>query len=125
MDPEELINSQCFICKTHPEIKSSKHLYIDLPKIQPQLEQWVEKANKIGQWTSNSINVTRGWIKQGLLERCITRDLKWGTKVPKEGYENKVFYVWFDAPIGYLSITHNFTDWEDWWKNPENVGVVY
>ena len=56
----------------------------------------------------------------GLKERCITRDLKWGVPVPLEGFKNKVFYVWFDAPIGYLSITANFVnDWEKWWINPE------
>lgn len=59
-------------------------------------------------------------MRDGLKFRCITRDLKWGTPVPLPGYENKVFYVWFDAPIGYISITANYTnEWERWWKNPE------
>lgn len=61
-------------------------------------------------------------MKKGLTERCITRDLKWGTPVPLEEFKNKVMYVWFDAPIGYISITANLTDnWEKWWKDPENV----
>lgn len=65
-------------------------------------------------------------MKEGLKPRCITRDLKWGTPVPMEGYEDKVFYVWFDAPIGYLSITANYTDeWEKWWKNPDNVKLFH
>jgi methionyl-tRNA synthetase len=60
----------------------------------------------------------------GLKPRCITRDLKWGTKVPRPGFEDKVFYVWFDAPIGYVSITANYTtEWEKWWKNPKNVSL--
>lgn len=64
-------------------------------------------------------------MRQGLKQRCITRDLKWGTPVPVPGYENKVFYVWFDAPIGYISITANYTtEWEKWWKNPEDVEMV-
>lgn len=76
----------------------------------------------IGKWSHNGINITQSWIKEGLKPRCITRDLKWGVPVPLEGYEQKVFYVWFDAPIGYPSITANYTDdWAKWWKNPENV----
>lgn len=76
----------------------------------------------LGTWSANSENITTQWLKEGLKPRCITRDLKWGTAVPREGFENKVFYVWFDAPIGYPSITANYTkDWEKWWKNPDNV----
>ena len=63
-------------------------------------------------------------MRDGLKYRCITRDLKWGTPVPRAGFEDKVFYVWFDAPIGYISITANYTPhWEAWWKNPEVRGV--
>ena len=59
-------------------------------------------------------------MRDGLNPRCITRDLKWGVPVPEDGYRDKVFYVWFDAPIGYISITANYTpEWEKWWKNPE------
>lgn len=64
-------------------------------------------------------------MRDGLKVRCITRDLKWGTAVPKRGYEDKVFYVWFDAPIGYISITANYVaDWQAWWQNPEDVELV-
>ena len=67
---------------------------------------------------------TKGWLKKGLKGRSITRDLKWGTPVPLEGFTDKVFYVWFDAPIGYCSITNTFTDnWERWWKNPDDVDL--
>ena len=66
--------------------------------------------------------ITNTWIRDGVKSRCITRDLKWGTPVPLEGYTDKVFYVWFDAPIGYLSITANYTpDWDKLWKNPREV----
>jgi tRNA synthetases class I (M) len=64
--------------------------------------------------------VTKAWMRDGLKHRCITRDLKWGVAVPVAGYEGKVFYVWFDAPIGYISITANYTDdWQAWWQNPD------
>ena len=64
-------------------------------------------------------------MRDGLKVRCITRDLKWGTAVPRSGYENKVFYVWFDAPIGYISITANYVgDWQSWWQNPDDVELV-
>ena len=67
---------------------------------------------------------TRAWIRN-LKGRCITRDLKWGTKVPLEGFENNVFYVWFDTPIGYLSITVNYTNkWKQWWMNKDDVELT-
>lgn len=66
------------------------------------------------------MQITNAWMRDGLKQRCITRDLKWGIPVPLTGYEDKVFYVWFDAPIGYISITADYTSqWEQWWKNPE------
>ena len=71
------------------------------------------------------MQVTNAWMRDGLKVRCITRDLKWGTAVPRAGYEDKVFYVWFDAPIGYISITANYVaDWQSWWQNPDNVELV-
>ena len=82
----------------------------------------MEKASVDGFWAKNAIQLTNSWIRDGLRERCITRDLKWGIPVPKPGYENKVFYVWFDAPIGYISITANYTDdWKKWWQSPEDT----
>uniref|UniRef100_A0A6G1SLZ3 Methionine--tRNA ligase, cytoplasmic n=1 Tax=Aceria tosichella TaxID=561515 RepID=A0A6G1SLZ3_9ACAR len=73
-------------------------------------------------WTHTARSITESWFKEGLKPRCITRDLKWGTKIPYPGYEDKVFYVWFDAPIGYLSITASLTsEWEKWWKNEQDV----
>lgn len=122
LDPTELIKPVCGVCGNTPQIKKTKHLYLDLPGVLPKLEEWMEKASIDGFWAKNAIQMTKSWIRDGLRERCITRDLKWGIPVPKPGYENKVFYVWFDAPIGYISITANHTDaWEYWWKNPEEV----
>jgi methionyl-tRNA synthetase len=76
-----------------------------------------------GKWTENSIATTKAWINMGLKPKCITRDLKWGVSVPLKDYEKKVFYVWFDAPIGYISITANLLgeDYSKWWKNPDQV----
>ena len=82
----------------------------------------MEKASVDGFWAKNAIQMTKSWIRDGLKERAITRDLKWGIPVPKEGFENKVFYVWFDAPIGYISISACHTEnWKDWWQDPDNT----
>ncbi|XP_074785772.1 methionine--tRNA ligase, cytoplasmic isoform X1 [Athene noctua] len=118
----ELKNPQCKLCRGVPVVKPTQHLFLDLPKLEEQLEPWLEKSWATGDWTANARYITRSWIRDGLKPRCITRDLKWGTPVPLDGFRDKVFYVWFDAPIGYLSITANYTEqWERWWKNPQQV----
>ncbi|KAI6657007.1 Methionine--tRNA ligase, cytoplasmic-like [Oopsacas minuta] len=118
----ELIQPQCQICKNRPFVKKSQHIFLDMARMQPEVEEWVAKSAPRGNWTPNSRSITNTWFKEGLKPRCISRDLKWGTPVPLEGFTDKVFYVWFDAPIGYISITASYTDqWEKWWKNPNNV----
>ncbi|KAJ8358934.1 hypothetical protein SKAU_G00154590 [Synaphobranchus kaupii] len=118
----ELKDPQCKVCRETPVIRSSKHLFLDLPKLEGQLEEWLERSVSSGDWTANARQITRSWLRDGLKPRCITRDLKWGTPVPHPDFSEKVFYVWFDAPIGYLSITANYTSqWEKWWKNPKQV----
>ena len=125
LDPTDLVDARCGTCGSAPVVRKTKHLYIDLPAILPKLQAWMDKASREGAWAHNAVQMTQAWIRDGLQERAITRDLKWGIPVPKAGYENKVFYVWFDAPIGYISITANHTDqWERWWKNPEEVDLV-
>ncbi len=122
LETTELIDPKCSICGATPVIRETDHLYINLPAILPKLEEWIKETSVKGFWARNAVKMTEAWIRDGLKERCITRDLKWGIPVPKDGYRNKVFYVWFDAPIGYISITANHTkDWEKWWKNPEEV----
>jgi len=124
LDPTELINPRCMVCGTTPVIRKTKHLYLDLPKILPILEKWIDERSETGFWAKNAVQVTKSWLRDGLQERCITRDLKWGIPVPKPGYENKVFYVWFDAPIGYVSITANHTDdWKRWWLDPQTTDL--
>ncbi|XP_074990024.1 methionine--tRNA ligase, cytoplasmic isoform X5 [Calonectris borealis] len=118
----ELKNPQCKLCRGIPVVKPTQHLFLDLPKLEERLAPWLEQSWATGDWTANARYITRSWIRDGLKPRCITRDLKWGTPVPLDGFRDKVFYVWFDAPIGYLSITANYTDqWERWWKNPQQV----
>ncbi|XP_021569486.1 methionine--tRNA ligase, cytoplasmic isoform X2 [Carlito syrichta] len=120
----ELKKPQCKLCRSCPVVKSSRHLFLDLPKLEKRVEEWLGKSLPGSDWTPNARFITRSWLRDGLKPRCITRDLKWGTPVPLEGFEDKVFYVWFDATIGYLSITANYTDqWERWWKNPEQVDL--
>lgn len=120
----ELKKPQCKVCRSCPVVRSSQHLFLDLPKLEKRLEDWLGKTLPGSDWTPNARFIIRSWLRDGLKPRCITRDLKWGTPVPLEGFEDKVFYVWFDATIGYLSITANYTDqWERWWKNPEQVDL--
>lgn len=122
LDPTELINPKCKICGAPPIEKDSKHLFLELNKIQSKAESWYKKTIEVDKWSHNAITTTNTFLKDGLKSRCITRDIKWGVPVPLPGYEGKVFYVWFDAPIGYLSITNEIVpDWEKWWKNPDNV----
>ena len=116
----ELGSPRCKLCSASPRVKSSSHLFINLPAIEPDLRKWFKESSK--KWTSNASSICSTWLRDGLLPRCITRDLKWGVPVPLSGFEDKVFYVWFDAPIGYLSITAQYTDqWQKWWKNPSEV----
>jgi len=125
LDPTDLVEPHCGVCGATPVVRETTHLYIDLPAILPKLEAWMEKTSEEGAWAKNAVQMTQAWIRDGLHERAITRDLKWGIPVPKQNFENKVFYVWFDAPIGYISITANLTDeWQQWWKNPGEVKLV-
>ncbi|WP_455382785.1 methionine--tRNA ligase, partial [Salinispira pacifica] len=122
LDPSELIEPRSIIDDSRPVMRETSHLYINLPAILPKLEAWMKEASGRGNWSRNAVQMTQAWIRDGLKERSITRDLKWGIPVPLDAYSDKVFYVWFDAPIGYISITASLTDkWEEWWKNPSQV----
>ena len=133
IDPTELKDAKCTVCGESPEVHETKHLYIDLPALSGKLEKWMEDASVRGRWSENAINITKAWIRDGLAERAITRDLKWGIPVPRVGYEDKVFYVWFNAPIGYISITKQLADelsasgresfdWKSWWRSEASGG---
>lgn len=118
----ELIKPRCKVCNNTPIIKASTQFFIDLPKLEQNLRDWASSVES--GWSSVARAVTKPWLRDGLKQRCITRDLKWGIPVPLDGYRDKVFYVWFDAPLGYVSITKRYTkDYEKWWKPDDNTNV--
>jgi len=126
-DSKDLINPECSICGSSPIIRKTRHFFLDLPRFEDRLLEFIEGRKAV--WSTNAVNFSVSWIKEGLEPRCITRDLEWGVHVPLKGWEHKVFYVWFDAPIGYISITQDYCNltgekWEEWWKTPEEV-VLY
>lgn len=122
LNPSELVSPRCATCSAPPTKRSTTHLFLNLPKIQSRLEEWAQIASVEGNWTTNAKAMTDTWLRDGLKKRAITRDLKWGVPVPLEGYTDKVFYVWFDAPVGYISITANACgdDWKKWWLPSES-----
>jgi methionyl-tRNA synthetase len=122
LEPFDLKNPKCKLDGTTPVPRDTKHAFILLDKLQSAVTDWSKHSNEEGHWSENGVNITNAWLKEGLKPRGITRDLKWGTAVPLPGYEDKVMYVWFDACIGYVSITATYTkQWEKWWRNPEQV----
>lgn len=129
LDPLELIKPRCKLDGASPIVKESTHIYLKLNELEEPLKEWIIDSSAKGAWSKNSKSITDSWTKRGLEPRCITRDLIWGTPVPLKGYEEKVLYVWFDATIGYISITANYfkdgnvDDYLKWWKNPENVDL--
>lgn len=119
LNPTELKDPKCKVCRNTPIIRDTDHLFLELPLLKDKLEEYIKSTAVAGSWSQNAIHATDAWLKEGLKPRCITRDLKWGVPVPHEKYKEKVFYVWFDAPIGYVSITSCYTsEWEKWWKDP-------
>ena len=124
LDPFELINPRCKLDNATPIPKDSKHIFLSLDKLEPELKEWVEKSSNEGKWSKNAKTITNSWLKEGLKPRCITRDLVWGTPVPLDDFKDKVLYVWFDATIGYVSITANYTDdWKKWWKKENDEDI--
>ncbi|PGH06057.1 methionine-tRNA ligase [Blastomyces parvus] len=122
LEPLQLKNPRCKIDGFTPITKDTKHIFLELDKLQREVEDYFQKASTNGAWPNNGKSITLAWLNEGLQPRSITRDMKWGTEVPLPGYEDKVIYSWFDACIGYVSITAKYTDqWEKWWRNPEDV----
>ncbi|KXX77035.1 putative methionine--tRNA ligase, cytoplasmic [Madurella mycetomatis] len=122
LEPLELIRPRCKIDGSTPVTRETKHIFLELDKLQPETDAFFQEAATKGGWSSNGKSITSGWLKEGLRPRSITRDMRWGTAVPLPGYEKKVIYSWFDACIGYVSITACYTEhWQQWWRNPENV----
>ena len=129
LEQTELINPYCKVCGGTPVLRQTRHLFLKLNEFQPRLEEWL--ADK-GEWKENVLNYVRGWFHEGLGERAVTRDLSWGIKVPVAGYEDKVIYVWFEAPIGYISATREWAEkngrpeaWKEYWLQPDTKLVHF
>lgn len=118
LSPTELLNPQSTISGSKPVLRETRHWYLPLDKYEEWLRQWILEDHK--EWKTNVYGQCKSWIEQGLLPRAVSRDLDWGVPVPLQGAEGKVLYVWFDAPIGYISATKELRpDWEKYWKDPE------
>ena len=114
----ELINPTSIISGNKPVLKETKHWFLPLDQYETWLREWILEGHK--EWKTNVYGQCKSWLDSGLQPRAVTRDLNWGIPVPLEGTEGKVLYVWFDAPIGYISATKELTpDWETYWKNPD------
>jgi methionyl-tRNA synthetase len=123
LTPAELVDPRCRLCATTPQFKDSEHFFFRLSDFQDKLSAW---ASEQGQWRPNVYNLTRRYLKEGLRDRAITRDIDWGVSVPLDGYEGKRLYVWFEAVIGYLSATKEWAKssgdgekWRPFWQGNE------
>ena len=125
LNATDLINPKSAISGSIPEMRDTKHWYLPLDQYEPWLREWILENHK--EWRPNVYGQCKSWLDMGLQPRAVSRDLDWGIPVPVEGAEGKVLYVWFDAPIGYISNTKELCDaqpekfgsWETWWKDPE------
>lgn len=118
LNATDLIDPKSVLSGNKPVLKETKHWFLPLDQYEPWLREWILEGHK--EWKSNVYGQCKSWIDGGLNPRAVTRDLDWGIPVPVEGAEGKVLYVWFDAPIGYISATKELTnDWEKWWKNQD------
>lgn len=119
LSPLELINPHSTISGSEPVLKETKNWYLPLNEYQEWLKEWILDGHK--EWRPNVYGQCKSWLDMDLQPRAMTRDLDWGIPVPIEGADGKVLYVWFDAPIGYISNTKELMpdDWEKWWKDPE------
>jgi len=126
LDPSDLLNPKSAVSGSENlELRKSRHLFLRLDALSQEVEQWVASHQD---WPRLTQSIARKWLNEGLQPRCITRDLSWGVSVPKEGFEDKVFYVWFDAPIEYVGATKEWSDacprcrdWRSWWYNADDV----
>jgi methionyl-tRNA synthetase len=118
LSPTDLVNPVSTISGSKPILKETKHWYLPLDQYEPWLKQWILEEHK--EWKPNVYGQCKSWLDQGLHPRAVSRDLDWGVPVPIEGADGKVLYVWFDAPIGYISATKELTpDWQTYWKDEE------
>ena len=124
LSPTELINPKSALSGNVPVLRETRHWYLPLNEDESWLRQWILEGHK-NDWKPNVYGQVKSWIDSGLQPRAVTRDLNWGVDVPLPGTEGKVLYVWFDAPIGYISATREWAqqndgDWQKWWKDPQS-----
>ncbi len=126
LNATDLINPKSALSGAKPVLKETKHWFLPLDKDEPWLRQWILENHK-EDWKTNVYGQCKSWIDAGLQPRAVTRDLDWGVKVPLKDADGKVLYVWFDAPIGYISFTKQLKgdDWEKWWKNDDTKLVHF
>ncbi|MFN3554516.1 MAG: methionine--tRNA ligase [Bacteroidales bacterium] len=129
LSPTDLINPRSVLSGNKPVMRKTTHWYLPLQDYEPMLREWILEGHK-HDWKTNVYGQCKSWIEQGLQPRAVTRDLDWGVKVPVEGAEGKVLYVWFDAPIGYISATREWSektgkDWEPYWKDKDSKLVHF
>lgn len=129
LNATDLINPKSVLSGEVPQLKQTKHWYLPLDAYEEMLREWILKGHK-DDWKTNVYGQCKSWIDQGLQARAVTRDLDWGVKVPVEGADGKVLYVWFDAPIGYISATREWSqatgrDWEPYWKSKDSKLVHF
>lgn len=124
LSPQELINPHSTVSGSKPVLRETLHWYLPLDRYEPWLRKWILEDHK--EWKTNVYGQCKSWLDQGLQPRAVSRDLDWGVPVPVKGAEGKVLYVWFDAPIGYISATRELTDdWEKYWKDPETKMIHF
>ena len=119
LSPDELVNPKSALSGSEPVKRNTRHWYLPLDRYEPWLREWILEGHK--EWKTNVYGQCKSWIDGGLQPRAVSRDLDWGVPVPVEGAEGKVLYVWFDAPIGYISNTKELLpeSWEKWWKSDD------
>ncbi|HHQ45287.1 MAG TPA: methionine--tRNA ligase [Candidatus Altiarchaeales archaeon] len=132
LEPHELVNPYCTICRNTPEMRATEHWFFELSKLGERIAEWVDSGKVSRNLPNNARNFAKGWVKEGLKDRAITRDMSWGVPVPADGAEGKVLYVWFDAPIGYISSTIEWAKekgdedcWKRYWMNGEECKIVH
>jgi methionyl-tRNA synthetase len=131
-DPSELLNPKSKITGETPKLKETSHWFFPLGKYQERLEKYVDEMNRKYNWKDNVLQYCRGWFKDGLKDRAVTRDVDWGVKVPLEGAEGKVLYVWFEAVLGYISATKELSRlkgdpdlWKRYWQDEKTKYVAF
>ncbi len=132
LNPMDLLNPRSKITGKTPVVRETSHWYFPLGTYQKRLEEYIEIASSLEPWKENVLQYCRGWFKDGLQDRAVTRDLDWGVKVPLQGYEQKVIYVWFDAVLGYISSTREWAErkgepeaWRAYWNEPGTKYVAF